>query len=141
MKTLGAKMKADGLVPIAFADKDGWPAMGTFDYLDMRINGYQFHMDLMAHKESWTDPKVKKVFDTWKETSSRCTRRDSLGRTWQEAAQSLVKKEAGLYLLGHVRRAAVPDADKPRTWTSSPSRRSTPPSAWTRSKRPSTASW
>ena len=26
--------------------------MGTFDYLNMRINGYQFHMDLMAHKES-----------------------------------------------------------------------------------------
>ena len=28
---LATKMQADGLVPIAFADKDGWPAMGTFD--------------------------------------------------------------------------------------------------------------
>jgi len=50
LKTLCTKMKADGLIPIAFADKDGWPAMGTFDYLDMRLNGYQFHMDLCAHK-------------------------------------------------------------------------------------------
>ena len=32
LKTLSAKMKTDGLAPIAFADKDGWPAMGTFDY-------------------------------------------------------------------------------------------------------------
>ena len=52
-KTLCAQMKKDGLIPIAFGDKDGWPAMGTFDYLNMRLNGYQFHVDLMAHKESW----------------------------------------------------------------------------------------
>ena len=58
-------MKKDGLVPIAFGDKDGWPAMGTFDQLNMRINGYDFHVSLMAGKEAWTDPKVKKVFDTW----------------------------------------------------------------------------
>ena len=37
---LAAKMQADGLVPVAFADKDGWPAMGTFDILNMRLNGY-----------------------------------------------------------------------------------------------------
>src|SRR6478735_3417777 len=52
------KMQADGLIPIEFADKDGWPAMGTFDYLNMRLNGYQFHMDLTAHKESWDQKKV-----------------------------------------------------------------------------------
>ena len=110
LKTLATKMKADGLVPIAFADKDGWPAMGTFDYLDMRINGYQFHMDLMAHNESWTDPKVKKVFDTWKELLP-LHQEGALGRTWQEAAQSLVKKEAGLYLLGMFVGQQFPAAD------------------------------
>jgi multiple sugar transport system substrate-binding protein len=100
LKTLAAKMKKDGLVPIAFADKDGWPAMGTFDYLNMRINGYQFHMDLVAsHKQSWTDPKVKTVFDTWKGLFPYL-QTQALGRTWQEAAQTLVKKQAGMYLLG-----------------------------------------
>ncbi len=65
LTTLSKQMQKDGLVPIAFADKDGWPAMGTFDILNMRINGYQFHVDLMAGKEAWDAPKVKKVFDTW----------------------------------------------------------------------------
>ena len=37
-------MKTDGLTPIAFADKDGWPAMGTFDIINLRINGYDFHI-------------------------------------------------------------------------------------------------
>ena len=59
-------MKSDGLIPIAFGDKDGWPAMGTFDYINMRLNGYQFHVDLMAHKEHWNQQKVSDVFDTWK---------------------------------------------------------------------------
>jgi len=100
LKTLAAKMKKDGLAPIAFADKDGWPAMGTFDYLNMRINGYQFHMDLVAaHKHSWTDPKVKLVFDTWKSIMP-FYEEGALGRTWQESAQTLVKKQAGMYLLG-----------------------------------------
>jgi len=97
--TLAKKMKTDGLNPIAFADKDGWPAFGTFDYLNMRINGYQFHVDLMAHKESWDDAKVKKVFTAWKELFPYQSA-DSLGRTWQEAAQTVVTKKSGMYLLG-----------------------------------------
>ena len=50
---LSKQMQNDGLIPIAFADKDGWPAMGTFDQLNMRINGYQFHVDLMAGEKAW----------------------------------------------------------------------------------------
>jgi multiple sugar transport system substrate-binding protein len=96
---LAGKMKQDGLIPIAFADKDGWPAMGTFDILNMRINGYQYHVDLMAHKKPWTDPGVKKVFQTW-QSLLPYHQEGSLGRTWQEAAQALQQSKAGMYLLG-----------------------------------------
>jgi multiple sugar transport system substrate-binding protein len=99
LKTLCTKMKADGLIPIAFADKDGWPAMGTFDYLDMRLNGYQFHMDLCAHKQSWDQQKVKDVFDNWKALLP-FQDPNALGATWQEAAQSLGTSKSGMYLLG-----------------------------------------
>ena len=99
LKTLCAQMKKDGLIPISFGDKDGWPAMGTFDYLNMRLNGYQFHVDLLAHKESWTSPKVTAVFDNWK---SILPFHDpaALGLTWQESAQKVGTKKAGMYLLG-----------------------------------------
>ena len=92
-------MEADGLVPIAFADKDGWPAMGTFDYFDLRINGYQYHVDLMAHNESWDDPRTKEVFAAWRDMLPY-HQPGALGRTWQEAAQSTAAGEAGMYLLG-----------------------------------------
>jgi multiple sugar transport system substrate-binding protein len=96
---LSKQMQKDNLTPIAFADKDGWPAMGTFDYLNMRLNGYDFHINLMGGKEAWTDAKVKKVFDTWRELLPY-HQQGSLGRTWQDAAKTLADKKAGLYLLG-----------------------------------------
>ncbi|WP_158842506.1 ABC transporter substrate-binding protein [Saccharothrix deserti] len=96
---LSTKMQADGLVPIAFAQKQGWPGMGTFDQLNFRINGYQFHVDLMAGKEDWQSPKVKEVFDTWKRLLP-FHQENALGREWQEAAQSLQQGKAGMFLLG-----------------------------------------
>jgi multiple sugar transport system substrate-binding protein len=98
-KALAAKMKADGLTPIALGDKDGWPAMGTFDYINMRLNGYDFHVNLMAGKESWEDAKVKQVFSLWQEILPY-SQTGANGRTWQEAAQALVAKQAGMYVLG-----------------------------------------
>jgi multiple sugar transport system substrate-binding protein len=93
------RMKKDGLVPIAFGDKDAWPAMGTFDQINFRLNGYDFHLELMAGKAYWTDAKVKAVFDHWAELLPY--HQDGfMGRTWQDAAQTLVAKRAGMYLLG-----------------------------------------
>jgi len=96
---LCAQMKKDGLIPIAFGDKDGWPAMGTFDYLNMRLNGYQFHIDLMAHKESWNSKQVATVFDTWKSVL-QYQDPQALGLTWQEVAQKIATQKAGMFLLG-----------------------------------------
>jgi multiple sugar transport system substrate-binding protein len=96
---LGDQMKKDGLIPLAFADKDGWPAMGTFDILNMRMNGYDFHVGLMAGKQKWTDPKVKAVFQKWAQLLPYFDPAP-LGKTWQEAAQDLINKKAGMYFLG-----------------------------------------
>src|SRR6476619_1357191 len=93
------KMKADGMTPLAFTDKDGWPAMGTFDILNMRLNGYDFHIRLMAGKARWDGPQVKKVFNQWRELLPY-TSEGALGLTWQEGAQQLLNKEAGMYMLG-----------------------------------------
>src|SRR6476620_9473009 len=60
------EMQGKGVTPFAFGDKDGWPAMGTFDILNMRLNGFDFHMSLMAGEEKWDGDEVKLVFDTWR---------------------------------------------------------------------------
>ncbi|MEI2712912.1 MAG: hypothetical protein V9G04_06340 [Nocardioides sp.] len=107
-KTLMSQMKKDGITPWAFGDKDGWPAMGTFDILNMRINGFDFHMNLMKGEEAWDSKEVKNVFDTWAGLLE-FNQPDPLGRTWQEAATSMGKGECGMYLLGTFVIDAVPD--------------------------------
>src|SRR6201991_5067133 len=124
LKTLGAQMKKDGLTPIAFGDKDGGPAMGTLDILNLRINGYDFHISLMNGQESWQDPKVATVFDTWRELLP-LHQSGSLGRTWQGAEQS---------------GASSSPARRMMTSISLTSRRLTPTSAPTRWMRRSTGS-
>jgi multiple sugar transport system substrate-binding protein len=96
---LAKRMQSDGMTPIAFTDKDGWPAMGTFDILNMRINGYQFHIRLMAGKQSWDSPQVKAVFNTWRQLLPYYSN-GALGLTWQEGASQIENKQAGMYLLG-----------------------------------------
>lgn len=92
-------MLKEGLAPIAFGDKDGWPAMGTFDILNMRINGYDFHTQLLAGEGSWESDEVKEVFNTWAKLMPY-HQKGGLGRNWQETAQGLLQKKSGMYVLG-----------------------------------------
>jgi multiple sugar transport system substrate-binding protein len=96
---LAKKMQADGLTPIAFTDKDGWPPMGTFDIINMRINGYKFHVDLMAGKQAWDGPQVKAVFKKWTELFPYYSE-GALGLSWQDGAAQLENKQAGMFFLG-----------------------------------------
>ncbi|MEN9643822.1 MAG: hypothetical protein RL238_491 [Actinomycetota bacterium] len=93
------KMKADGITPFSAANDGGWPQMGMFDMINLRTNGYDFHVSLMGGKESWTDDKVKQVFTNWS-TILDYYQPDVNGRTWQDAATALGNKETGMYLLG-----------------------------------------
>ena len=97
LKTLAAKMQTDGLVPDRLGDLDGWPAQGHFDIINLRENGYDFHVDLMAGAQKWTDPKVKHVFKVWKDLLP-FYQTGSVGRKWQDAAAGLVQKTTGMML-------------------------------------------
>ncbi len=96
---LAKRMKTDGLTPIAFTDKDGWPPMGWFDIINMRINGYEYHVRLMAGKQSWDSPQVKAVFNKWRELFPYYSE-GALGLSWQDGAAQLENKQAGMFLLG-----------------------------------------
>jgi multiple sugar transport system substrate-binding protein len=96
---LAAQMRTDGIVPLAFGNREGWPAMGTFDIINLRINGYDFHIRLLEGQERWTQARVRRVFENWRDLLPLHQER-AQGRTWQEAARSMLDGEAGMIYLG-----------------------------------------
>ena len=112
--------------------------MGTFDILNMRINGFDFHMSLMGGDEAWDSTEVKKVFETWRDLLPY-HQEDPLGRTWQETATSLANGEAGMMMFGTFIGDAIPDAVDDLDFFIYPADRPQHPRGlrWT---RPSTAS-
>lgn len=92
-------MKKKGLVGFAAGDKGGWEAMGTFDIINARVNGYQFHVDLLAGREKWTDQRVIDVFKQW-ELLLPYTNKNVLDLEWDGAMQLLLQKKAGTTLMG-----------------------------------------
>jgi len=110
LATLGEAMQGAGIVPFASGNDGRWPAMGTFDQLNFRLNGYQFHMDLMAGRESWTDERVKNVFTEW-EKLLPLHQENPNGRTWEEAASAVVNGEAAMMTIGNFIGEVFPDGD------------------------------
>lgn len=98
-KALCDTMAADGITPLCAANDGRWPQMGMFDMLNMRVNGYDFHVSLMGGRENWEDARVQNIFSTWEEILPYY-QPDPNGRTWQDAANALGDKSAGMYLIG-----------------------------------------
>lgn len=109
---LGAceKLNAKGITPITIGARFKWPAAAWFDYLNMRTNGPQFHIDLMDLKESYTDPRVKKTFENWKKLiDAKCFIQDPAAYDWQEAIDPMVQGKAAMYLMGGFINDSYPD--------------------------------
>jgi multiple sugar transport system substrate-binding protein len=110
LKALAEEMKGAGITPFAFGNDGRWPAMGTFDQLNFRLNGYQFHVDLMAGKEKWTDDKVKAVFTEWAALLPYHQENPN-GRKWEEAGTAFVNKECGMMTIGNFVGIQFPKGD------------------------------
>ena len=108
--TLCGKMKKDGLIPFAFADKDLWPALGMFDIMNMRINGYDYHIKLMHNEAHYTDSEVTAVFDHWMQLMPYL-QSGAAGRIWEDGAKTLESKQAGMMFQGTNQVAAQYVAD------------------------------
>jgi len=94
------ELSGQGVTPFAFGNDGRWPAMGTFDQINFRLNGYQYHVDLMAGKESWTDDRTKEVFARWTDLLPY-QQENPNGREWQDAGQALIDGEAAMYTIGN----------------------------------------
>lgn len=88
-----------------------WTAAGWFDYLNMRTNGYDFHMALTAGEVEWTDERVRQTFANWRELIDMGAFIDNhTAYSWQEALPFMVNGDAAAYLMGNFAVAPLRDA-------------------------------
>lgn len=99
-----------GYAPFTIGTKFRWTAAAWFDYINMRLNGPQFHLDLMLLNESYTDERVRNVFTHWNQLfEHNCFIEDPAAYSWQEAVDFMVQGEAAMYLMGAFITQSYPD--------------------------------
>lgn len=99
-KQVGEKLKAINVTPVAIGTKELWPAAGWFDFLNLRINGRNFHAGLMSGQVKYTDARVRKVFDAWAElASNEFFLPHHPSYTFQEALPFMNSGDAAMYLI------------------------------------------
>ena len=109
------RLKARHVEPFAIGTRDLWPAAAWFDYLDLRQNGLAFHRALMDGRVAYTDPRVRRVFERWRELVDRgCFSRDHASASWQESQALLYNGDAAMMLIGNYIVANFPPDVRPR---------------------------
>lgn len=97
-----ALFKEAGIDCVTTGTKALWPGAGIFDYMDLRTNGYEFHMDLANGKIPWTDDRVKAIFTEWaKLVDPGYISANHAALDWQDAASLLVQGKAANYVMGN----------------------------------------
>jgi multiple sugar transport system substrate-binding protein len=107
-----AKIKAQGVTPITMGLSDNsWLAAAWFDYLDLRINGAKYHLDLLAGKHSFDSAPVRKVFAAFKQVLPYLDP-SVLGTSFNTSTADLSNGKAAMYLAGAFVEGSVPAADR-----------------------------
>jgi multiple sugar transport system substrate-binding protein/raffinose/stachyose/melibiose transport system substrate-binding protein len=104
-------LKENGVTPITIGTKYRWTAAAWFDYLNMRVNGPEFHINLMLGTESYTDPRVEAVFtDYWAPLiENGYFIEDPAAYSWSEAIPFMTDGSAAMYLMGDFIRDSYPE--------------------------------
>lgn len=87
-----------------------WMASGWFDILNLRLNGADFHKELLAGKHSFDSAEVKNVMKYYADIAPYFDPNAS-SYAWQDAVTPLVQKKNAMYLVGAFISQSLTDTD------------------------------
>ena len=95
-------MIASGRKCYTIGNKWLWTGAGWFDYLNLRTNGFDFHMQMAAGEIEWTDPRVRETFANWgKLIRMGAFIDDNQNKDWQQSLPFMIDGSAGAILMGN----------------------------------------
>ena len=102
-------LSKQGISLFTIGSKSPWSVAGWFDYLNLRINGLDYHNKLMRGEVSYNSTSLYKVFKYWKEAiDSGCFINSRNDITWKEALPLMYHGKASAVLMGNFFVADVP---------------------------------
>ena len=102
--------KKNGITPFALGSAEKWPALGWFDYLNLRLNGIDFHLELLSGNIPYSDPRVKTVFTHLKELVDKgyfLSGHKDLN--WRQSLPYLYRNQAAMLLIGNFWTSQIPN--------------------------------
>jgi multiple sugar transport system substrate-binding protein len=94
-------LKRIGVTAFAIGTKDLWPTAAWFDYLNLRINGIEFHRSLTDGEIRYTDDRLTPVFEAWRELiEGDCFTKSHSAMSWQESQALIYSGRAAMILIG-----------------------------------------
>lgn len=106
-------LNQNDVVPITIGAKYKWPTLAWFDYLNLRVNGLEFHQRLLQGEESFEDERITKVLKLWKSLlDNKYFVRQYNKWNWSQAMPFLYHKMAGMTLMGNFFAGTMPPTIK-----------------------------
>ena len=106
---VGRALQVAGIAPTAVGAVEGWPAAAWFDYLNLRINGIEFHRKLLSGEVRFTDAKVRVVLMQWKHLLDLgFFLKETLDKPWDAPLPLLYRNKVGMVLMGGFASAKFP---------------------------------
>ncbi|WP_225998226.1 ABC transporter substrate-binding protein [Myceligenerans pegani] len=93
-------LSGQGIAPLTNGlSSTPWMASGWFDYLNLRVNGAQYHRELLAGEHAFNDPEVVDVMEEYKRLIPYFDT-NMASYTAQDAATPMAQDESAMYLIG-----------------------------------------
>jgi glucose/mannose transport system substrate-binding protein len=102
-------LKAKGIVPFVFGDKEGWESGHVFETVLIGTLGADGYRGLWTGKTAWTDPKVTDALNTYKKMLSYINT-DHAALTWDGAGEYLLNGKGGMQIMGDWQDGGIFDA-------------------------------
>ena len=103
-------LKAADIDCFTIGTKNLWPTAGVFDYLNLRTNGYDFHIALANGEVAFDDPKVVATFDNWRKlVEPGYFIANHATMSWQDALAPFIQGDAAMYVMGNFAIGAMTD--------------------------------
>lgn len=95
-------LKQNNVLPIYIGSKSNWPATAWFDYLNLRLNGIEFHKKLLRGEVSFLDKRIYQVLEKIQYISkAEYFIQEHQNLDWNQGLPLLFRGLAGMSMLGN----------------------------------------